>query len=120
VLMAVLVRLPGNVAATRSTTEQRLDVGIAVAFGLLVFIAQASMLALPFDTRISDFYRATSYYEAHGKNVVNVIIVDYRALDTLGEIAVVCLATLGVWCLLRRRKTKAQGAASDVRPEEGA
>ena len=38
---------------------------------------------------------------AHGRNVVNVILVDFRALDTMGEIAVLALAGLGVLVLLR-------------------
>jgi len=40
---------------------------------------------------------------AHGRNVVNVILVDFRALDTLGEITVLAVAGLGVYALLRLR-----------------
>ncbi|RMX08198.1 DUF4040 domain-containing protein [Corticibacter populi] len=104
VLMAVLVRLPRAAPPTRSRREVAVDATIAVVFGLVLFVALASMLAQPFDTRLSDFFRASSYVDAHGRNVVNVIIVDYRALDTMGEIAVVALATLGAWSLLRRRR----------------
>ncbi|MCK9510136.1 MAG: DUF4040 domain-containing protein [Pigmentiphaga sp.] len=114
VLMAVLGRLPGIAGHTRSRRERRVDAGIAAAFGLLVFAALVSMLALPFDGRVSDFFAQTSYLEAHGMNVVNVVIVDYRALDTLGEIAVVAFATLGVWCLLRRRR-----AGTGLKPPAG-
>jgi multicomponent Na+:H+ antiporter subunit A len=39
--------------------------------------------------------------EAHGRNVVNVILVDFRALDTLGEIAVVMLSLLAALPLLQ-------------------
>lgn len=111
VLMAIMVHLPDKTLATRKRSEKRVDVVIAAAFGVLVFVALASMLSLPFDSRLSDFFAASSYYEAHGKNVVNVIIVDYRALDTIGEIAVVGFAALGVWVLLRRHKSRrvAQG-----------
>ncbi len=108
VLMAVMVRLPERAPSTRSRAEKRIDVAIAAAFGVLVFVALASMLALPFDGRLSEYFGATSYGQAHGQNVVNVIIVDYRALDTLGEIAVVGFATLGVWSLLRRRAVRAR------------
>ena len=38
---------------------------------------------------------------AHGRNIVNVIIVDFRALDTLGEITVLGLAGAGVYTLLK-------------------
>ncbi|WP_397474498.1 hydrogen gas-evolving membrane-bound hydrogenase subunit E [Pusillimonas sp.] len=103
VLMAVMVRLPDRVKTGRSARERTVDLVVAAAFGIVVFVALASMLAQPFDSRLSEFFGASSFFEAHGRNVVNVIIVDYRALDTLGEIAVVGFATLGVWGLLRRR-----------------
>jgi multicomponent Na+:H+ antiporter subunit A len=48
--------------------------------------------------------------EAHGRNVVNVILVDFRALDTLGEIAVLVLAAMGVITLLRIRPRKREAA----------
>jgi multicomponent Na+:H+ antiporter subunit A len=40
---------------------------------------------------------------AKGYNVVNTIIVDFRALDTLGEIAVLGIAGFGVYALLKLR-----------------
>lgn len=64
------------------------------------------MNVLPFDARLSEFFGQASYAEAQGRNVVNVILVDFRALDTLGEIAVVAFATMCVWALLRRRVKK--------------
>jgi multicomponent Na+:H+ antiporter subunit A len=42
--------------------------------------------------------------EAFGRNVVNVILVDFRALDTMGEILVLALACLGVTALLARKR----------------
>ena len=104
VLMAVLVRLPTEAPRTRTQGESRIDAGVAAIFGVFVFLGLATMTAQPFDTRLSDFYGATSYLEALGHNVVNVIIVDYRAFDTVGEIAVVAFATLAVWALLKRRR----------------
>ena len=104
VLMAVLVRLPTDAPKTRSSKESRIDAGIATIFGAFVFAGLATMTAQPFDTRLSDFYGATSYLEALGHNVVNVIIVDYRAFDTVGEVAVVAFATLAVWALLKCRR----------------
>jgi multicomponent Na+:H+ antiporter subunit A len=43
---------------------------------------------------------------ANGRNVVNVILVDFRALDTLGEISVLGIAALGVWAMLRLRPSR--------------
>jgi multicomponent Na+:H+ antiporter subunit A len=44
-----------------------------------------------------------SVREAHGRNVVNVILVDFRGLDTLGEITVLAVAGMGVYGLLKLR-----------------
>ncbi|HTM77724.1 MAG TPA: hydrogen gas-evolving membrane-bound hydrogenase subunit E, partial [Devosia sp.] len=62
------------------------------------------VLAGPFDPRLSDFFAATSVPIAHGANIVNVILVDYRGLDTLGEISVVMGAGIAILALLRRRR----------------
>ncbi len=43
------------------------------------------------------------YHGGGGKNVVNVILVDFRGFDTLGEITVLGIAAMGVWTLVRRR-----------------
>jgi multicomponent Na+:H+ antiporter subunit A len=49
---------------------------------------------------------ANSLELANGRNVVNVILVDFRALDTLGEISVLGIAALGVWAMLRLRPSR--------------
>ncbi|RUT28371.1 DUF4040 domain-containing protein [Arsenicitalea aurantiaca] len=104
VIMAVLVRLPTYAPSTRTAGERRIDIGVSAAFALLVFVGLATMTAEPLDMRLTEFFSQRSLTEAYGHNVVNVVIVDFRALDTLGEIAVVGFATLAVWGLLRRRR----------------
>ena len=52
---------------------------------------------------------------AHGRNIVNVIIVDFRALDTLGEITVLALAGVGVYTLLKLKPEDSEGVKM---PEE--
>jgi multicomponent Na+:H+ antiporter subunit A len=54
-----------------------------------------------FDPVLSQFFAETSVPAAHGRNVVNVILVDFRALDTLGEITVVMLSFLAALPLLQ-------------------
>jgi multicomponent Na+:H+ antiporter subunit A len=49
-----------------------------------------------------------SWTQAHGRNVVNVILVDFRGLDTLGEITVLAVAAIGIYALLRLRLEKTQ------------
>ncbi len=100
-LTAVLLKLPARQRHSRTAIERRGDALIATAFGGIMFIAVASMSAIPLDLRLSDYFGETSYLEAYGRNVVNVILVDYRAIDTLGEISVVAFATIAAWALLR-------------------
>ena len=50
---------------------------------------------------LRQFFEAASYPDGRGTNVVNVILVDFRALDTLGEITVLAVAALGILALLR-------------------
>ena len=64
----------------------------------LLLIAVLEVRSTP---RLSEFFEAASYPLAHGRNIVNVILVDFRGLDTLGEIAVVMTAGIAVLALLR-------------------
>jgi len=50
------------------------------------------VLGTELDLRLTTFFEAASYPEANGRNIVNVILVDFRGLDTMGEIAVVVFA----------------------------
>lgn len=56
--------------------------------------------------RLADWYVRSAPALAHGRNVVNVILVDFRALDTLGEITVLVTVAIGVRALLRIGKDR--------------
>ena len=71
--------------------------GFAAAVTALLLVA----IAGSFDTTLSAFFAEASVPEAYGRNVVNVILVDFRALDTFGEIAVVMLSLLAAIPLLK-------------------
>ncbi|MDW8399796.1 MAG: proton-conducting transporter membrane subunit [Acetobacteraceae bacterium] len=101
-LVAVLARVPFRAAVRRSARERRVDGLIAGAVGLSGFLLLLAVSAVPFDTTLPDWMGAASYPEAKGRNVVNVILVDFRALDTLGEITVLGIAALSAWVLFRR------------------
>ncbi len=105
VLVAVvLLRLPGfagNAHPGRLGTFR--DAAIAIGAGLIVALVTIGVALTPIDLDIPRFYEANSYTEAYGRNIVNVILVDFRALDTLGEIAVVATAALAVIALLKVR-----------------
>ncbi|OSZ75620.1 cation:proton antiporter [Hydrogenophaga sp. IBVHS1] len=94
ILLAIVGRMPFHEVDPRRRSERQRDAVIAAGFGLVATLVLLAVVATPFDARLSDFFRTASVPEAHGRNLVNVIIVDFRALDTLGEIAVLALAAL--------------------------
>ncbi|MEX0702700.1 MAG: putative monovalent cation/H+ antiporter subunit A [Planctomycetales bacterium] len=79
------------------------DGAIAVAVGglmtTLVLIANQVQVA----ESISWYYAEHALSAAHGRNIVNVILVDFRGIDTLGEITVLAVAGIGVYALLKLR-----------------
>jgi multicomponent Na+:H+ antiporter subunit A len=52
---------------------------------------------------ISQYYVENTYTEAAGKNMVNVILVDFRGFDTLFEITVLAIASLGIFGMIKLR-----------------
>lgn len=80
-----------------------LDKAVALGFGGLVTLLMLGMLAQPIGLHLSQFFAQKSLPEGFGRNIVNVILVDFRGLDTFGEMTVVGLAGLGVWALLAGR-----------------
>jgi multicomponent Na+:H+ antiporter subunit A len=58
------------------------------------------MFSLPADPVLPAWFAENSLPRAFGQNIVNVILVDFRALDTFGEIAVVAFSALAAWPLL--------------------
>lgn len=102
VVAAVAVRRYRQRQGARGGQGGAWRAAISLAFGLLLGAVLLALSSRPLDTAMADYFLAQSVPQAHGRNVVNVIIVDFRALDTLGEIAVVMLAALAVWPLARR------------------
>jgi len=79
------------------------DALIALATGGLMATLVLIATAVQLHPAISDYFAEQSLAQAHGRNVVNVILVDFRALDTLGEITVLAVAGIGVYALLKLR-----------------
>jgi multicomponent Na+:H+ antiporter subunit A len=79
---------------------------VAVAFGLLLTTLMIAVASRPLDPTLASYFLENSVPKAHGHNVVNVIIVDFRGLDTLGEISVVMLTALAAWPLIKGRRPR--------------
>jgi multicomponent Na+:H+ antiporter subunit A len=109
--MFVVLRLPPLKTISSRFTRVR-DGILATAFGGLITILLLKAVNIQFDHAISDKLAAMSYPEAKGKNVVNVILVDFRALDTMGEIVVIAVAALGIAALVSTGLKKGKGKSS--------
>ncbi|MEO1102266.1 MAG: putative monovalent cation/H+ antiporter subunit A [Pseudomonadota bacterium] len=103
ILALVMTRLDLRADDQRSRPRVVKDGTIAVACGVGFALLLFQVVQGSFDPRLSEFFLAHAYDIAHGANVVNVILVDFRALDTLGEIAVVMGAGLAILALIRVR-----------------
>jgi multicomponent Na+:H+ antiporter subunit A len=104
VLLFVLVlrRLPPmRVLSPRS--ERIRDGVVALAGGVFMTALTLAAIAAPHPGVLREYFAATSLALANGRNVVNVILVDFRGFDTLGEITVLAVAAIGVLALLRLR-----------------
>ncbi|MBE0599065.1 MAG: putative monovalent cation/H+ antiporter subunit A [Desulfuromonadales bacterium] len=104
----VISRLPAYAELSSRGSRLR-DALVAVAGGGLMTVLVLAALATGSESRLADFFAETTYPEAHGRDIVNVILVDFRAMDTLGEITVLGLAGAGVAALLRLRPTSKRG-----------
>jgi len=105
VVMFVLVlqRLPRFARLSSRRTKIR-DLAIALTFGGAMTIIAIKAVQVEFNQSISSYFLEKSYTEGFGKNVVNVILVDFRALDTMGEVIVLSIAAMGVAMLFTLKK----------------
>jgi len=101
----VLQKLP-RFAKLSSTRSKLRDLVIALGFGSVMTVLAMKAINVDFQHPISDFFVEKSLPEAFGSNVVNVILVDFRAMDTMGEILVLAIAALGISVMLKRKTKK--------------
>jgi multicomponent Na+:H+ antiporter subunit A len=88
--------------------ERWRDLFFAGAAGALMTVLVLVASGEERTAHLSEFFARASQPEAHGRNIVNVILVDFRALDTLGEIIVLAVAGIGVYALLKLRWAKGE------------
>ena len=94
------------------------DAAIAAAMGTLIGGLVLSVGTSGVPSRLSGYFVENAPTLGHGRNIVNVILVDFRAFDTLGEITVLATAAIGVRALLRfvTSPNGAGDAGKDGRP----
>jgi multicomponent Na+:H+ antiporter subunit A len=101
-LVLVLFKLPPFVNLS-SPWERYRDLAVAVFAGMVMTLLILAAMDIQFFDSISSYYIENSSELAFGKNIVNVILVDFRQLDTLGEIFVLGLAAIGVFSMIKLR-----------------
>ncbi|MFB8188870.1 Na+/H+ antiporter subunit A [Microbacterium sp. NPDC055988] len=96
----VLRRLPARMgehnASVGRVPRALLAIGVGVTMAFVAVVATQSRIADP----ISEVFPQIAYEIGHGKNVVNVALVDLRGWDTMGELSVLVLAATGVASLV--------------------
>lgn len=101
----VLLKLPPYLKIRDRMARLR-DGTLALSFGLLISLIALQVLNEPTNKTVSRFYAENAYTLAKGKNIVNVILVDYRGYDTLVEISVLTIAAIGVYAMLKIRASE--------------
>ena len=114
---AFAARAPRSVMVRRSR-----DFLVAAAGGLGLAAVSYAVLMHPAPAKIGDYFVMRALPEGGGSNVVNVLLVDFRGFDTMGEITVLAIVALTVYALLRRFRPAPESVAipsqqaSDVDP----
>lgn len=103
--MLVMYQLP-NFLQFKNTKIQIRDAVVAIAFGTLIAIIALQAMVTPYEKEVSEFYAKHAYTMGKGKNVVNVILVDFRGLDTMIETVVLSIAAIGVYSMLKLKINK--------------
>lgn len=115
----VILKLP-QIRSMTDWRARRWDILIAGFAGLAMTLVVWKAMHVQVHDSVSPGLVERSATEAFGRNVVNVILVDFRALDTMGEILVLSLACLGVTALLARKGIFRRPAASGDLSERSA
>jgi len=111
-MLLALYYLPQFTPKESSKRKKISDVILSVLGGIGAFVLTLSVMSREF-TPISDFFIDNAKTGGGGTNVVNVILVDFRGLDTLGEISVLGIAGLGIFAMMKGLKLYAPDKDTD-------
>lgn len=98
-LMLAMYYLPSRTQNESTLGRRTRDLLLAIGGGGVVGLLTYGVLTRPYQT-IADFFLENAVSGGGGHNAVNVILVDFRGFDTLGEITVLAIAAVGVHALL--------------------
>ncbi len=112
-VLMLLSRFPrdaeiGERTFIQSRTRRALNLLVALLAGITVTVFTFVVASSKWSDHAGEFYLSRAVPDAKGTNVVNTILVDFRGFDTLMEITVLLIATLGVLGLLTRYRRPAR------------
>ena len=113
VFVLVLRRLPERFERPDLPRRRFIRLAVAVSMGVSMFVVALAAAGVRLPAPVSEEMVARAVPDGNGRNVVNVILVDFRGFDTLGEITVLAAASIGAVALARvgRRAAEARGEA---------
>jgi len=111
-------RLPGTQETaffTRTQLRRYRDLGLAIFAGIGMSLISYAIMMRPVPQGLAQFFLENAYKLGGGTNVVNVMLVDFRGFDTMGEITVLGIVAITVFALLRRFRPASDSIA---KPEQ--
>lgn len=107
-LVLVFYKIPPRQHPPHTLEANIRNLFVALAVGFFGFALVLVGAGEPFQRSISDYFSLNAVAGGHGANVVNVILVDFRGFDTMGEISVLAIAAIGGYALLRASRLRVQ------------
>jgi multicomponent Na+:H+ antiporter subunit A len=104
-LVAILSKLPPTIKP-ENKNQKLVNVVFSLFVGLTFSLVIFKTMNVELSSTISEQLGKWSYSLAHGANVVNVILVDFRAIDTMGEVTVLSIVALGIAALCKYKKSQ--------------
>jgi len=97
-LILIIHRLPSY--TLRKTVAHVKYLPVSILFGLIMTLTTLVLFRQETDSPLQRYFLENSISQGKGQNAVNVILVDFRAFDTLGEITVLAVTMIGIIALL--------------------
>jgi multicomponent Na+:H+ antiporter subunit A len=107
VIILVIALRKAKIVPKKTPVTQKISHAIvAILMGSAITALLTNVQGTVLDSKLSQYFIDNSLTLAHGRNVVNVILVDFRALDTLGEALVILAVALATWLLISKRPSR--------------
>ncbi|NLA35118.1 MAG: DUF4040 domain-containing protein [Actinobacteria bacterium] len=109
----VLRRLPDGFERSRDVASRTARVVISLVVGAMVFVFALVAAGERLPSSVAEDIKAMALPDGHGRNIVNVILVDFRGMDTMSEITVLAAAAIGAVALARAGRTPGTALVPD-------